>query len=78
MDINEFIENFADQFEKTSIDELQPETEFKKLDEWSSITALSVIAMIDEEYDVTIKGDDIRNNNTIEDLFNDVKAKKEG
>lgn len=78
MDINEFIENFADQFEKTSIDELQPKTEFKKLDEWSSITALSVIAMIDEEYDVTIKGDDIRNNNTIEDLFNDVKAKKEG
>lgn len=76
MDIKEFIENFADQFEDTDINELKPETEFKKLEEWSSLIALSVIAMIDEEYDVTIKGDDIRNNDTIEDLFNDVKAKK--
>lgn len=75
MDIKEFIENFADQFENTDISELKPETEFKKLDEWSSLIALSVIAMVDEEYDVAIKGDDIRNNATIEDLFNDAKAK---
>lgn len=76
MEIEEFIENFADQFDDTDISELKPETKFKELDEWSSLVALSVIAMIDEEYDVTIKGDDIRNNATIEDLFNDVKAKK--
>ncbi len=31
--------------------------------------------MIDEEYDITIKGDDIRNSDTIEDLFNIVKSK---
>ncbi|MCF0158567.1 MAG: acyl carrier protein, partial [Veillonella sp.] len=37
--------------------------------------ALSIIAMVDEEYDVTLKGDDIKNANTIEDLFNTVKAK---
>lgn len=76
MDIKEFIENFADQFEDTDASELSPETEFKKLNEWSSLIALSVIAMVDEEYDVAIKGDDIRNSKTIEDLFNDVKAKK--
>lgn len=76
MDIKEFIENFADQFDDTDISELKPDTEFKALDEWSSLTALNVIAMVDEEYDVAIKGDDIRNNKTIEDLFNVVKAKK--
>lgn len=75
MDIKEFIENFADQFDETDINELKPETEFKELDEWSSLIALSVIAMVDEEYDVAIKGDDIRNSTTIEDLFNAVKAK---
>lgn len=75
MEIKEFIENFADQFEETDINELKPKTEFKKLEEWSSLIALSVIAMVDEEYDVTIKGDDIRNSNTIEDLFNTVKSK---
>ena len=75
MEIKEFIENFADQFDETDINELKPETQFKKLEEWSSLIALSVIAMVDEEYDVTIKGDDIRNSNTIEDLFNTVKSK---
>lgn len=73
--LDEFVALFADQFDETDINELKPETEFKKLEEWSSLIALSVIAMVDEEYDVTIKGDDIRNSNTIEDLFNVVKSK---
>lgn len=77
MEIKEFIENFAEQFEDTDASEITAATEFKSLDEWSSLIALSVIAMVDEEYDVTIKGDDIRNSNTVEDLFNAVKAKAE-
>lgn len=76
MDIKDFIRNFADQFDETDASFFKPETEFKSLDEWSSLMALNIIAMIDEEYDVAIKGENIRNNKTIEDLFNDVKAKK--
>ena len=75
MELKDFIENFANQFDDTDASEFKAETEFKELDEWSSLIALSVIAMVDEEYDVTIKGDDIRNSNTIEDLFNTVKSK---
>lgn len=77
MEIKEFIENFADQFDDTDVSELKAETVFKELEEWSSLIALSVIAMVDEEYDVTIKGDDIRNSNTIQDLYNNIKAKSE-
>lgn len=75
MEIKEFIENFAEQFEDTDASEIKAETVFKELDEWSSLIALSVIAMVDEEYDVVIKGDDIRNSNTVEDLFTIVKNK---
>lgn len=75
MEIKEFIENFAAQFDETDTEVFTAGTEFKTLDEWSSLIALSLIAMVDEEYDVTIKGDDIRNATTIEDLFNTVKAK---
>lgn len=75
MDIKEFISNFVDQFDDLDVSVLTPETEFKALDEWNSLVALSVIAMIDEEYDVTIKGDDIRNSNTINDLYNNVCSK---
>lgn len=75
MEINEFIANFAEQFEDTDANEITASTEFKNLDEWSSLIALSVIAMADEEYDVTIKGDDIRGAVTVEDLFNIVKSR---
>ena len=75
MELKDFIENFAQQFDDTDASEIKAETVFKELEEWSSLIALSVIAMVDEEYDVTIKGDDIRNSNTIEDLFNLVKSK---
>lgn len=75
MEIKEFISNFADQFDDLDASVLTPETEFKQLDEWNSLVALSVIAMIDEEYDVTLKGNDITGAVTIEDLFNTVKSK---
>lgn len=76
MDINEFIQHFAEQFEETDAAEFKAETNFHDLDEWSSLIALSVIAMVDEEYDVTLKGADIENASTIEDLFNTVQSKK--
>lgn len=75
MELKNFIENFAQQFDDTDASEIKAETAFKELDEWSSLIALSVIAMVDEEYKVTIKGEDIRNSTTVEDLFNAVKAK---
>lgn len=75
MEIQDFIQNFADQFDDTDASEFKAETVFHDLDEWSSLIALSIIAMIDEEYDITIKGDEMRAAVTIEDLFNIVKAK---
>lgn len=75
MELKEFIKNFADQFEDTDASEIKAETKFKELDEWSSLIALGVIGMVDEEYDITLKGEDIRNSITVEDLFNAVKAK---
>ena len=70
MEIKDFIENFAEQFEETEASVFTPNTKFKELDEWNSLIALSIIAMVDEEYDVTLKGDDIRQSDTIQDLFN--------
>lgn len=75
MDLQSFIQNFADQFDDTDRKELTASTVFHELDEYSSIAALSIIAMIDEEYDVQLKGDDMRNAVTIEDLYNTVKSK---
>ena len=75
MELKDFIENFAAQFDDTDASEIKAETMFKELNEWSSLIALSVIAMADEEYEVALKGDDIRNSNTVEDLYNLVKSR---
>ena len=72
--MEKFIEFFAEQFDELHTT-LTPETRFRELEEWSSLVALLVITMVDEEYDVTLKGDDIRNAVTIEDLYNVVKSK---
>ena len=76
MEIKEFIQNFADQFDDTDASVFSPETIFHELDEYSSIIALSIIAMVDEEYGVMLKGADMSAAVTIQDLFNTVKAKQ--
>jgi acyl carrier protein len=76
MELQEFITNFANQFEETDSSVFTKDTVFKNLDEWSSLLALSIIAMVDEQYGVALKGDDIRSANTIEDLYNIIKSEK--
>lgn len=73
--LEEFIQLFAEQFDETEISEFKAETEFRELDEWSSLIALSIIAMVDEEFDVTLKGNDIIGVTTIEELYNNVISK---
>lgn len=72
MDIQDFINNFADQFDNPSSLDITPSTEFKGLDEWNSLVALSVICMVDEEYDKTINGETIRQSKTIQDLYDKI------
>lgn len=77
MVLKDFIGKVADQFDNTSMDQLNAGTEFKKLEDWSSLTALSIMSMIDEEYGVMISGEDIAGSSTIQDLFNSVNSKIE-
>jgi len=75
MEINHFIQNFAAQFDDIEAEKFNPEVKFRDLDEWSSLRALSVIAMTNEEYDVFLTGEDIRNSQTIQDLFQIINSK---
>lgn len=74
MEIQEFINKFVDVFDDTDVSTLKPETNFRELDEWSSLCALSTMAMISDEYDVELTADEMRNNSTFIDLFNVVKS----
>lgn len=75
MNLNDFVAHFAEQFDDIDINEFKPETKFRELDEWSSVMALFIISMIDEEYNVALQDDEIKASNTIGDLFNIVQSK---
>jgi acyl carrier protein len=77
MEINHFIQNFAAQFDDSDAEEFKPETKFRDLEEWSSLRALSIIAMTDEEYNVVLRGEDIRNSQTIQDLYTIINSRIE-
>ena len=75
MEINNFIQNFSDLFEDTDTSVFNADTRFRDLDEWSSLIALSVLAMVDEEYDIQLSADEMRKADTIGELFNTVASK---
>ena len=72
---SEFIEKFRDQFDETDPESIELSTVYKDLDEWSSLIAFTVIAMVKVEYNKTLTGAELRHCNTVEDLYNLVAAK---
>ena len=74
MDIQNFIQNFAEQFDDLNT-ELAPETRFRELEGWTSLVALLVITMVDDEYGVVLPPEEMRKTNTIQELFDLVSSK---
>lgn len=75
MEIKEFIEKFGEIFDDTDVSTLNADTKFRELDEWSSLSALGVIALADEEFDVELSGNELRQAETIQDLYNLISNK---
>lgn len=75
LNIENFLPNFAAQFEDTDAASITADTVFREIEEWDSLIALSLIAVADEEYQVKLTGDDIRNAKTVNDLFETIKSK---
>lgn len=75
MELNEFIANFAEQFDDTDAFEITATTEFHELDEWGSLTGMGVIAMTKTQYGKTITSAEIRSCDTVEELFNLISNK---
>lgn len=73
--LEEFVSNFADQFETTDPKEIAASTHYRTLPDWDSLAALSLIAMVNANYNVQLKGGDIRGATTVEDVYNLVVSK---
>jgi len=75
MELNEFIAQFAEQFDDIDASEIQASTVYKDLDEWSSLTVMSVIAFVKTEMGKTVTGKEISGCTTVEALYNLIQSK---
>lgn len=69
MELQEFIEKFAEAIEVEEVENLTGKTEFRELDEWSSLSVMLLIAFYDEEFEKEIGDKDIKSCTTIEELY---------
>lgn len=76
MNIQEFVVNFANQFDDTELEVFAPETRFRDLEEWSSLTGLAALNMIAKKYEVKITPAELKSVETVEALYNLVTSKK--
>jgi len=58
------------------VEEVKPDNVLKDFDSWDSLAILSVLAMADAQYGVSIKAEEIRSVVTAEDLVRLVEAKR--
>lgn len=72
--MEKFLEFFAEQFDELHTT-LSPETRFRELEEWSSLVALLIITMVDEEYGIVLPPEEMRKTQTIQELYNLVQSK---
>lgn len=73
--MDDFIKNFANQFDDTDLSEFKPDTKFRDLEEWSSLTGLAIMNMIEKKYGVKLTVLELRKVNTIEELYHVVVNK---
>jgi len=70
MNIQDFIQKFAEAIDIENVESLVSETTFHNLEEWSSLSVMLLIAFFDEEFDKQIGDKEIRDAITIKDLYN--------
>lgn len=74
MTLEEFVQKVQDELQETPAEQITADTNYKELEEWGSLTSLSLISMIEEEYDKLITGADVRSRNSIKELWEFVES----
>jgi acyl carrier protein len=76
MEIGKFVADFESVIEDIKPGSITAETNFRNdIETWDSLAVLSVLAMIDSEYDKAISGEELLKCSTVKDVFDLVLSK---
>lgn len=73
--LNDFVEAFRCRLETTDPSELKEDSLFRNLDEWSSLFAIEIVAMIEDSFIVKLDVRDIEECETVKDLYDKTQEK---
>ncbi len=76
MEIQQFVRHFENAVEGIEPESLTPQTQYHRIPQWDSLALLCLLAMIDCEYEVQIPGMELKQCDTLEDVYKLVVAKK--
>jgi acyl carrier protein len=73
--IEEFITKLEEEFDDVPSGSLKDSTNYREIENWGSMHALIIIALVDTEWDVSLSGSDLKSTNTIQELYDIVVSK---
>lgn len=59
----------SENIEGLELDKITPETNIKEAEGWNSMNALVVMALLETEFNVSVKVEQLRNCNSIQELY---------
>ena len=68
-----FLGNFVEQLLEPDEVKIDMDTNFRDLDEWDSMTGMTILVMIQDEYKIDLPADHFRTLNTVGDIFDFVE-----
>jgi acyl carrier protein len=75
MSIQLLIQQIEEEFEEVQSGTISPSTSFRDIEGWSSMHALILIALIDNHYDILLTGAELKNAQTIQDIYEIIQSK---
>ena len=76
MEFNEFKTKFVDQLIGEDESQINAETDFRQLSSWDSLTAMAVIAMVEDEFKIQMTDQELKGLNNVGDIYSFVSSKK--
>jgi acyl carrier protein len=72
--MDKFLESLSEVFER---DDIKPDDEFRDYEQWDSMTYLSIIAMIDDNYDIVIPAEEFEKLDKVIDIYNYINGNQQ-
>lgn len=76
MEIEEFLVKFEGCLDGIKPGLILPETQFRNLEVWDSLAALTLLAMVDADYEIAISASELRSCDKVHEIFDLIKQKK--